>query len=123
MEMNRLIGEINGKPGTPEWTPLGYINRSIERCELVGLVQAGGCLPDRILSRRDQPGRKEYVACKSEGDWVLVLSEFAGPTAEMFPNYPHKRLSFWAAEGIIGRNSEVASLEEGLISQFSRRCA
>jgi trehalose 6-phosphate synthase/phosphatase len=29
-EVNRLVGEINGKLGTPEWTPLVYINRSIE---------------------------------------------------------------------------------------------
>ena len=26
---------------------------------------------------------KEYVACKAEGDGVLVLSEFAGAAAEM----------------------------------------
>lgn len=82
-EVNRLVGEINGKLGTPEWTPLVYINRSIERTELVGLYKlADVCW---VGSLRDGMNlvAKEYVACKLEGDGVLVLSEFAGAAAEM----------------------------------------
>lgn len=82
-EANRLVGEINGKLGTPEWTPLVYINRSIERSELVGLYKlADVCW---VGSLRDGMNlvAKEYVACKPEGDGVLVLSEFAGAAAEM----------------------------------------
>jgi trehalose 6-phosphate synthase/phosphatase len=82
-EVNRLVGEINGKLGTPGWTPLVYINRSIERSELVGLYKlADVCW---IGSLRDGMNlvAKEYVACKPEGDGVLVLSEFAGAAAEM----------------------------------------
>ena len=82
-EVNRLVGEINGKLGTPEWTPLVYINRSIARKELVGLYKlADVCW---IGSLRDGMNlvAKEYVACKPEGDGVLVLSEFAGAAAEM----------------------------------------
>src|SRR5207237_9006812 len=82
-EVNRLVGEINGKLGTPEWTPLVYINRSIERSELVGLYKlADVCW---VGSLRDGMNlvAKEYVACKPDGDGVLVLSEFAGAAAEM----------------------------------------
>jgi trehalose 6-phosphate synthase/phosphatase len=82
-EVNRLVGEINGKLGTPQWTPLVYINRSIERSELVGLYKlADVCW---IGSLRDGMNlvAKEYVACKPDGDGVLVLSEFAGAAAEM----------------------------------------
>jgi len=82
-EVNRLVGEMNGKLGTPEWTPLVYINRSIERTELVGLYKlADVCW---VGSLRDGMNlvAKEYVACKPEGDGVLVLSEFAGAAAEM----------------------------------------
>jgi trehalose 6-phosphate synthase/phosphatase len=82
-EVNRLAGEINGKLGTPQWTPLVYINRSIERSELVGLYKlADVCW---VGSLRDGMNlvAKEYVACKAEGDGVLVLSEFAGAAAEM----------------------------------------
>lgn len=82
-EVNRLVGEINGKLGTPNWTPLVYINRSIERAELVALYKlADVCW---VGSLRDGMNlvAKEYVACKPDGDGVLVLSEFAGAAAEM----------------------------------------
>jgi len=82
-EVNRLVGEINGKLGTPDWTPVVYINRSIERAELVALYElADICW---VGSLRDGMNlvAKEYVACKPDGDGVLVLSEFAGAAAEM----------------------------------------
>ncbi len=82
-EVNRLVGEINGKLGTPNWTPVVYINRSIERSELVALYKlADVCW---VGSLRDGMNlvAKEYVACKGEGEGVLVLSEFAGAAAEM----------------------------------------
>jgi len=82
-EVNRLVGEINGKLGTPNWTPVVYINRSIERAELVALYKlADVCW---VGSLRDGMNlvAKEYVACKAAGDGVLVLSEFAGAAAEM----------------------------------------
>jgi trehalose 6-phosphate synthase/phosphatase len=82
-EVNRLVGEINGEFGTPEWIPLVYINRSIERAELVRLYKlADLCW---VGSLRDGMNlvAKEYVACKPDGDGVLVLSEFAGAAAEM----------------------------------------
>jgi trehalose 6-phosphate synthase/phosphatase len=83
IEVNQLVGEINGKLGTPNWTPLVYINRSIERRELVALYRlADVCW---VGSLRDGMNliAKEYVACKGDGDGVLILSEFAGAAAEM----------------------------------------
>src|SRR5207253_1960877 len=82
-EVNRLVGEINGKLGTPNGTPVVYINRSIERAELAALYKlADVCW---VGSLRDGMNlvAKEYVACKAEGGGVLVLSEFAGAAAEM----------------------------------------
>jgi len=82
-EVNRLVGEINGEFGTPEWIPVVYINRSIERTELVRLYKlADVCW---VGSLRDGMNlvAKEYVACKPDGNGVLVLSEFAGAAAEM----------------------------------------
>jgi trehalose 6-phosphate synthase/phosphatase len=82
-EVNRLVGEINGQLGTPDWTPLVYINRSIERSELVALYKLADVA--WVGSLRDGMNlvAKEYVACKPRGDGVLVLSEFAGAAAEM----------------------------------------
>ena len=82
-EVNRLVGEINGTLGTPEWTPLVYINRSIERHELVGLYKLADVCWIGPLRDGMNLVAKEYVACKAEGDGVLVLSEFAGAAAEM----------------------------------------
>ena len=82
-EVNRIVGEINGEFATPQWTPLVYINRSIERSELVALYKLADIA--WVGSLRDGMNlvAKEYVACKSDGDGVLVLSEFAGAAAEM----------------------------------------
>jgi trehalose 6-phosphate synthase/phosphatase len=82
-EVNRLVGEINGQFATPQWTPLVYINRSIERSELVALYKLADIA--WVGSLRDGMNlvAKEYVACKADGDGVLVLSEFAGAAAEM----------------------------------------
>jgi trehalose 6-phosphate synthase/phosphatase len=82
-EVNQLVGEINGQLGTPEWIPLVYINRSIERSELVALYKLADVA--WVGSLRDGMNlvAKEYVACKPDGNGVLVLSEFAGAAAEM----------------------------------------
>jgi len=82
-EVNRLVGEINGQLGTPGWIPVVYINRSIERSELVALYKLADVA--WVGSLRDGMNlvAKEYVACKPRGDGVLVLSEFAGAAAEM----------------------------------------
>ena len=82
-EVNQLVGEINGKLGTPNWTPVVYINRSIEREELVALYRLADICWVGALRDGMNLIAKEYVACKAEGDGVLVLSEFAGAAAEM----------------------------------------
>jgi trehalose 6-phosphate synthase/phosphatase len=82
-EVNRLVGEINGKFGTPEWTPVVYINRSIKRAELVRLYKLADVCWVGPLRDGMNLVAKEYVACKPDGDGVLMLSEFAGAAAEM----------------------------------------
>lgn len=82
-EVNQLVGEINGKLGTSNWTPLVYINRSIERKELVALYKLADVCWVGALRDGMNLIAKEYVACKGEGDGVLLLSEFAGAAAEM----------------------------------------
>jgi trehalose 6-phosphate synthase/phosphatase len=82
-EVNQLVGEINGKLGTPDWTPVVYINRAIEREELVALYKLADVCWVGPLRDGMNLVAKEYVACKGEGEGVLVLSEFAGAAAEM----------------------------------------
>jgi trehalose 6-phosphate synthase/phosphatase len=82
-EVNQLIGEINGKLGTSNRTPVVYINRSIKRQELVALYRLADVCWVGPLRDGMNLIAKEYVACKGEGDGVLLLSEFAGAAAEM----------------------------------------
>jgi len=82
-EVNQLVGEINGKLGKPDWTPIIYINRSIERKELVALYKLADVCWVGPLRDGMNLVAKEYVACKRNGDGVLLLSEFAGAAAEM----------------------------------------
>ncbi len=82
-EVHQLVSEINGKFGTATWTPVVYIHRGISRPELVALYNFADV--GWVSPLRDGMNlvAKEYIACKSEHDGVLVLSSFAGAAAEM----------------------------------------
>jgi trehalose 6-phosphate synthase/phosphatase len=82
-EVNELVGEINGSFGTPEWTPVVYIRRSVTRAELVALYAASDVGWVTPLLDGMNLVAKEYVACQRGGEGVLLLSEFAGAAAEM----------------------------------------
>lgn len=82
-EVNQLVGEINGKLGTTEWTPVVYVNRAIQRSELAALYQLADVAWVTPLRDGMNLVAKEYAACKPDGNGVLVLSEFAGAAAEM----------------------------------------
>src|SRR5262245_11831087 len=80
-EVNQLVGEINGKFSTPDWTPLVYINRAIERKELVALYKLADICWVGPLRDGMNLVAKEYVTCKTDSEGVLLLSEFAGAAA------------------------------------------
>jgi trehalose 6-phosphate synthase/phosphatase len=82
-EVNELVGGINGDFGTPDWTPVVYIRRSIARPDLVALYALADV--GWITPLRDGMNlvAKEYVACQRGRGGALVLSEFAGAAAEM----------------------------------------
>jgi trehalose 6-phosphate synthase/phosphatase len=82
-ETDELVGHINGRWGTPDWTPLVYIRRGLPAAELAALYAAADV--GWVAPLRDGMNlvAKEFVACKEGGDGVLVLSEFAGAAAEL----------------------------------------
>ncbi len=82
-QVNELVGEINGQFATPDWTPLVYIRRGISRAELVALYAMADVAWVSPLRDGMNLVAKEYVACKTGQDGVLVLSEFAGAAEEM----------------------------------------
>lgn len=82
-EVDELIGEINGDWSTPEWSPITYVRRGLPQSELAALYAAADVALVTPLRDGLNLVAKEYVACKSSGDGVLILSEFAGAAAEM----------------------------------------
>jgi trehalose 6-phosphate synthase/phosphatase len=82
-QVNELVGEINGQFATPNWTPVVYIRRGISRPELVALYAVADAAWVSPLRDGMNLVAKEYVACKTDQNGVLVLSEFAGAAEEM----------------------------------------
>jgi trehalose 6-phosphate synthase/phosphatase len=82
-EVDELIGEINGDWSTPNWSPITYVRRNLPQSELAALYASADVALVTPLRDGLNLVAKEYVACKSSGDGVLVLSEFAGAAAEM----------------------------------------
>ena len=82
-EVEALTGHINGAFGTPRWTPIQYMFRSVSEPELVALYRAADVM--LITPVRDGMNlvAKEFVASRTDEDGVLVLSEFAGAASEL----------------------------------------
>ena len=82
-EVDRLVGRINGRFGTPSWTPVHYIYRSIDEPTMLALYRTA----DAMLVTPVRDGMnlvaKEFVASRVDENGVLVLSEFAGAADEL----------------------------------------
>jgi trehalose 6-phosphate synthase len=83
MEIERLVGEINGLFTTSGWVPIIYVYRHLNRPELLAYYRT--CEIALISPLKDGMNlvAKEYCACSVEEECVLVLSEFAGAAAQL----------------------------------------
>jgi len=76
--VDEMVGRVNGRHGTANWQPVRYLYRGVPREELVAYY----CAADVCLVNPLRDGMNlvamEYVACQSEGNGSLVLSELAG---------------------------------------------
>lgn len=82
-EVSELVGEVNGDFGTPEWQPVVYLRRSINKHELAALYSAADVAWVGPLRDGMNLVAKEYCACDIEERGVLLLSEFAGAAAQL----------------------------------------
>jgi trehalose 6-phosphate synthase len=76
--VSELVGRINGKFGTVEFTPIHFMHKSVNFDELVALYTVSDmCL---VSSTRDGMNlvSYEYICTQQDNHGVLVLSEFAG---------------------------------------------
>lgn len=82
-QLDELVGRINGRFSTPDWSPIQYLYRSVSGDELVALYRAADVMVVTPLRDGMNLVAKEYLACRIHDDGVLVLSEFAGAAWEL----------------------------------------
>ena len=78
-----MVGRIQGRFGTPRWMPVHYIYRSLDEEDLLTLYRAADVLLVTPIRDGMNLVAKEFIASRTDGDGVLVLSEFAGAAAEL----------------------------------------
>jgi len=78
-----MVGRINGEYARPGWSPVHYLHRSLPLEDLVAYYVAADVMLVTPLRDGMNLVAKEYVACRTRNDGVLVLSEFAGAAENM----------------------------------------
>lgn len=78
IKVDELVGRINGRHGTLDWMPVWYLFRSLPFNTLSALYHTADVA--LVTPMRDGMNliAKEFVASKTDGDGVLILSELAG---------------------------------------------
>jgi len=82
-ETDELVGRINGKFGSIDWTPIWYFYRSMPFDDLISLYSFSHVALVTPLRDGMNLVAKEYVAAQTSGSGVLILSEMAGAASEM----------------------------------------
>jgi trehalose 6-phosphate synthase/phosphatase len=82
-EIDELVGRINGKFASINWTPVWYFYRSMPFNNLIELYNS--CDIALITPVRDGMNlvAKEFLACRTDGTGVLILGEMAGAYKEL----------------------------------------
>lgn len=103
-QIETIIGRINGKFSTINWTPISYLYRSLNFEQLTALYN----IADAALITPLRDGMnliaKEFVACQQskKHQGILILSEMAGAASEL-------------AEGIIVNPYDIENIVQGLL--------
>jgi len=76
--MDKLVGQINGRFSTAHWSPIRYIYGCISQSELAGFYRDADVALITPLRDGMNLVAKEFVACRTREPGVLILSPFAG---------------------------------------------
>jgi trehalose 6-phosphate synthase len=83
-EIEQLISEINGTFTRPGWVPIHYLYQSVDRGELTALYLAADIALVTPLKDGMNLVAKEYCAANIHLNGVLILSEFAGASSQLY---------------------------------------
>ena len=82
-DVEGLVGRINGSSGSLHDAPIHYLYKPLSQDELVASYRAAEIMVVTPLRDGMNLVAKEYVASRTDGDGVLVLSELAGAASEL----------------------------------------
>lgn len=83
-DLARMVGDINGRHGELDWTPIRYLNKCFGQSTLAGLYRASAVGLVTPFQDGMNLVAKEYVAAQDpDNPGVLVLSRFAGAANEL----------------------------------------
>ena len=82
-ETDEIIGRVNGKFATVNWTPIWYYYRSFDFDDLIDLYRLSDIAMVTPLRDGMNLVAKEYLATRINNDGVLILSELAGSSKEL----------------------------------------
>ncbi|XP_021947328.1 alpha,alpha-trehalose-phosphate synthase [UDP-forming] isoform X2 [Folsomia candida] len=77
-ELDQLVGRINGRFTTPNWSPIRYIYGCVGQDELAAFYRDAAVALVTPLRDGMNLVAKEFVACQIKEPGVLILSPFAG---------------------------------------------
>ncbi len=83
VQIEGLVGRINGQFGSPDWTPIIYMFRSLAFSPLCAMYSVSHVALLTPLRDGMNLIAKEYVASRTDRTGVLVLSEMAGASKEL----------------------------------------
>jgi trehalose 6-phosphate synthase/phosphatase len=83
VEIDRLVGYINGRYGEVGWVPVHYLFRSLSQTDLLAFYRAASIALITPLKDGMNLVAKEFCACNLEENAVLILSQFAGAAAQL----------------------------------------
>ena len=82
-DVDKLVGQVNGRFGEPGWVPIWYLYRSLPFERLVALYRAADVALVTPLRDGMNLVAKEFLASHPEHAGVLILSETAGAAEEL----------------------------------------
>jgi trehalose 6-phosphate synthase/phosphatase len=83
LEIEQLVGRINGRYGELGWVPVHYLFRSLSKTELLAFYRSADIALITPLKDGMNLVAKEFCACNVEENSVLILSQFAGAAAQL----------------------------------------
>jgi trehalose 6-phosphate synthase/phosphatase len=82
-EIDELVGRINGRFATSQWSPIRYLYRSVPSDRLAAMYRDADVALVTPLRDGMNLVAKEFVACQTEDAGVLILSRLAGAAEHM----------------------------------------